>query len=355
MKKIVLFLILALLLTACGGGSDSENKDLSMAEVQAMAQQTLTAEAGGAASSSSGGLLIRPVTSTPMAPSASSDDGLTISRPVYNTATPTAVTYQRPTVDTSGAGTIQQVSTVCERVVFLEDVTIPDNTVLAPGQTFRKTWRIQNAGSCSWSGGYQLVFTSGDTMGVNYAANLPAVVAPGETVEVSVDLTAPTALGVYQSNWKLRSPNGNVFGTSNSDNDAIWVKIIVSDTASVSTVAPGVTPVNTGCTLISVVPSYRQTFKVGEETDIYFKVRNDSIEVWSTEDMDVAFVGGTNLMKRQDQTRKDLPQDIAPGGELYYGIDAVMPDDPGVYTMTMGVVRGYEVLCSMDVTVSVVY
>ena len=354
MKKFFLFLILALLLTACGGGSDSENKDLSMAEVQAMAQQTLTAEAGGAASSSSGGLLIRPVTSTP-APTSDSSDDLTISRPVYNTATPTAVTYQRPTVDTSGAGTIQQVSTVCERVVFLEDVTIPDNTVLAPGQTFRKTWRIQNAGSCAWSGGYQLVFTSGDTMGVNYAANLPAVVAPGETVDVSVDLTAPTALGVYQSNWKLRSPNGNVFGTSNSENDAIWVKIIVSDTASVSTVAPGVTPVNTGCTLISVVPSYRQTFKVGEETDIYFKVRNDSMEVWSTEDMDVAFTGGTNLMKRQDQTRKDLPQDIAPGDELYYGIDAVMPDDPGVYTMTMGVVRGYEVLCSMDVTVSVVY
>ena len=353
MKKIILFLILALLLTACAGGSDSENKDLSMAEVQAMAQQTLTAEAGGAASSSSGGLLIRPVTSTP-APT-STDDGQTISRPVYNTATPTAVTYQRATVDTSGVNTIQQVSTVCERVVFLEDVTIPDNTVVAPGQTFRKTWRIQNAGSCAWSGGYQLVYVSGDKMGVNYAANLPAVVAPGETVEVSVDLTAPTALGVYQSNWKLRSPNGSVFGTSNSDNDAIWVKIIVSDTANVSTVAPGVTPVNTGCTLISVVPSYRQTFEVGEETDIYFKVRNDSMEVWSTEDMDVAFVGGTNLMKRQDQTRKDLPEDIAPGDELYYGIDAVMPDTPGVYTMTMGVVRGYEVLCSMDVTVSVVY
>ncbi len=353
MKKIYLFLILALLLTACAGGSKSENKDLSMAEVQAMAQQTLTAEAGGSTSSSSGGLLIRPVTSTP-APT-SSDDGQTISRPVYNTATPTAVTYQRPTVDTSGAGTIQQVSTVCERVRFLDDVTIPDNTVVAPGQTFRKTWRIQNAGSCAWSGGYQLVFSSGDTMGVNYAANLPAVVAPGQTVEVSVDLTAPTALGVYQSNWKLRSPNGNVFGTSNSDNDAIWVKIIVSDTASVSTVAPGVTPVNTGCTLISVVPAYRQSFKVGEETDIYFKVRNDSMTVWSTEDMDVAFVGGTNLMKRQDQTRKDLPQDIAPGDQLYYGIDAVMPDTPGVYTMTMGVVRGYEVLCSMDVTVSVGY
>ncbi len=352
MKKISLFLLLVLLLTACASKRANESKDLSIEEVQAMAQQTLTAEAGGS-SASTGQLLIRPVTATPTVQS--DTDAATISRPVYNTATPTAVSYQRPTVDTSGAGTIQQVSTVCERIRFLDDVTIPDNTVMAPGQPFRKTWRIQNAGSCAWSGGYQLVFVSGDKMGANVATNLPSVVAPGQTVEVSVDLTAPNAYGTYQSNWKMRSPNGNLFGTSNASNDAIWAKIVVGNSSNYATVAPGVTPVNTGCTLISVVPSYRQSLKTGEETDIFFRVRNNSNTVWSTENMDVAFIGGTNMLKRPDQTRKDLPNDIAPGNELYYGIDAVMPDTPGVYTMTMGVVRGYEVLCSMDVTVSVNY
>ena len=54
-------------------------------------------------------------------------------------------------------------------------------------------------------------------------------------------------------------------------------------------------------------------------------------------------------------TRKDLPYDVAPGGTLSYALDAVVPWDPGVYTMTMGIVRGYEIICTMDVTVTVVY
>ena len=122
-----------------------------------------------------------------------------------------------------------------------------------------------------------------------------------------------------------------------------------------ATVAPGVTPVNNACTLLSVVPAYRASFSRGEETDIVFRVRNNTYSVWSAEDLDMAYIGGENILKRKDQTRKDLPYDVNPGGTLEYGLDAIVPDTPGVYTMTMGVVRGYEILCPMDVTVQVVY
>ena len=53
------------------------------------------------------------------------------------------------------------------------DVTIPDNTKMAPNQTFSKTWRIQNVGTCSWNSSYLLIFDHGDGMGVTcrlYAA-----------------------------------------------------------------------------------------------------------------------------------------------------------------------------------------
>src|SRR5574338_1618752 len=53
---------------------------------------------------------------------------------------------------------------VCDQAQFVRDVTIPDGTVFAPGATFTKTWRIKNAGTCTWSG-YSLVFDSGDSMG----------------------------------------------------------------------------------------------------------------------------------------------------------------------------------------------
>ncbi len=35
---------------------------------------------------------------------------------------------------------------------FVADVTVPDDTHFSPGQTFDKTWRLQNAGDCEWSG-----------------------------------------------------------------------------------------------------------------------------------------------------------------------------------------------------------
>ena len=192
-------------------------------------------------------------------------------------------------------------------------------------------------------------------MGTNYAVNLPSAVAPGETVDISVDLTAPNSYGTYQSNWNLRSPSGNVFGTSNPENNAIWAKIVVATNANMSTVAPDITPVNSSCTLLSVIPAYRAPFKPGEETDFYFRVRNNTYTVWKADDLDIAYISGENMLKRKDQTRKDMPYDVNPGGTLDYYLDARVPDYPGTYTMTMGVVRGYEVLCSMVVTLTVTY
>lgn len=375
-KKVIITFICALfLLAGCAGVISGGNRELTLEEVQQFAQQTMTARVSegqdNEQSANSGQLLIRPVQqATPENKesglnviSIPDDDAVIITRPTsIPTAIPTAVTapqypvYQIPTaVPTAVPNYAQQVYTVCERVRFIDDVTIPDDTVMKPGQTFRKVWRIQNAGSCAWNSGYQLIYTGGAVMGTNYGVNLSGPVNPGETVDVSIDLTAPYAYGTYQSNWKLRSPSGNVFGTSNSENDAIWVKIVVGTNANMATVAPGVTPVNTGCTLLSVVPAHRASFSPGEETDFIFRVRNNTYNAWKADDLDIAYISGENMLKRKDQTRKDLPYDVNPGGILDYALDAVVPSNPGIYTMTMGVVRGYEILCTMDVTLQVVY
>ena len=364
-KRAFLLIIGILMLGGCSALVPGEFGDLTYEQVQMYAQQTLTAQAYETETAGSPeGLLIRPVIET----AEPQDTGLII-HPVVSSPTPipTALptftpivldipSYLQPTEVTYATPLYAQpVNTVCDRVRFLEDVTIPDDTQMSPGQVFRKIWRIQNAGSCTWTAGYQLVFYSGDSMGDNLAVNLPSVVAPGETIDVGVDLTAPRAYGVFQSNWKLRSPAGTMFGTANSENDAIWARIVVGNNNNISTVAPDVTPVNTGCTLLSVDPAYRTSFGPGEEADFSFRVRNDSGVTWDTDDFDVAFIGGENILKRKDQIRKDLPNDVAPGTTLTYLFDAVVPDTPGVYTMTMGIVRGYEVFCTVDMTVNVVY
>jgi hypothetical protein len=129
------------------------------------------------------------------------------------------------------------------------DVTIPDDTELQPGESFTKVWRLQNIGTCSWTSDYALVWFSGEKLGAQQSVPLNGKVDPGQIVEVSVDMVAPKETGTYQSNWKLRNPNGLLFGIGPGGVSAFWVRIIVVEapTATSSppppaTTTPTVTP-----------------------------------------------------------------------------------------------------------------
>ncbi|HCR70440.1 MAG TPA: hypothetical protein DIW23_03270 [Anaerolineae bacterium] len=117
----------------------------------------------------------------------------------------------------------------CDWVAFVKDVTIPDGTNLLPGETFTKTWRLKNRGTCTWTPDYMLVFSSGSQMGGTTAIRLPAYVAPGQTVDVSVTLTAPSTAGSYSGYWMLRNPSGTLFGTGDKANIAFYVDIKVKE------------------------------------------------------------------------------------------------------------------------------
>jgi len=109
------------------------------------------------------------------------------------------------------------------------------------------------------------------------------------------------------------------------------------------------------CTLLSSTPPYLATFSANEETDFSWTVRNDSGVTWTTDNYDIAYIGGTNLLKRKENIRRDFPYDVPPGGTLSFIVDAVVPSFPGIYTMTYGVVQNYEIVCSVNVTIKVEY
>ncbi len=94
---------------------------------------------------------------------------------------------------------------VCDQAQFVKDVNIPDGSQIAPGQSFKKTWRLRNAGVCTWSG-YTLVFDSGDLMGG--VPEAIGTVSPGQEVDVSVNFTAPTDPGSYRSYWRIKNSSG---------------------------------------------------------------------------------------------------------------------------------------------------
>lgn len=151
------------------------------------------------------------------------------STPTMETPAPTGGTSSNETPQPSftPGGTQNPTAVSCNRLTFLKDVNYPDGTDLQPGEEFTKTWRLKNAGSCTWSPDYDLVFDRGDAMGGPASVQLTAQdVPPGETVDVSVNLAAPDETGTYQGYWKLRSGTGEVFGYG-EDFKAFWVKVDV--------------------------------------------------------------------------------------------------------------------------------
>lgn len=64
-------------------------------------------------------------------------------------------------------------------------------------------------------------------MGAPSATAMPANVAPGETVDISVNLTAPERTGEYLGFWQFENPSGRRFGVGNSGIELVWVKVHV--------------------------------------------------------------------------------------------------------------------------------
>jgi hypothetical protein len=108
--------------------------------------------------------------------------------------------------------------------------SVPDDTVLQPGQGFTKVWRLENTGTTTWGTGYQLVLVAGQTLGAPHMLPVPQC-RPGETADFTVSFVTPPEAGPYISAWSLADPQGDLFG------DQVWTRIAVAPA-----VAPAAAP-----------------------------------------------------------------------------------------------------------------
>lgn len=103
---------------------------------------------------------------------------------------------------------------------FLQDVTVPDNTVVSFGATIDKQWLVLNSGTCDWNSSYRLKWVGGDPFGaVQEQLLYPA--RAGTQVTLHVIFVAPVVEGTYESSWQAFGPDGTAFG------DPIYMKVIV--------------------------------------------------------------------------------------------------------------------------------
>ncbi len=73
----------------------------------------------------------------------------------------------------------------CNRIDFRGDVNHPGWNQNYRRNSFVKTWRLRNDGSCTWTTAYDLAFVDGDRMGAP-TSWIPKQVKPGESIDISV-------------------------------------------------------------------------------------------------------------------------------------------------------------------------
>jgi uncharacterized protein YkwD len=213
-KLITTFLMLAItILSACGSQSLTESSVPAVTE-------TLAIPVTGAAATETE---VQVATDAP---------------PDLPTLAPTFTSTPEPPRPTNTADCTNSAS-------FVTDVTIPDNTEIVGGETFTKTWRILNNGTCIWASDYTLSHYSDERM--NAPASVPlAITYPGQTVDISVPLTAPNTIKTHRGNFVIKNPAGLIMKI---DSDSrLWLIIDVKTVTAATVAAIGATNTPAGTT-----------------------------------------------------------------------------------------------------------
>jgi hypothetical protein len=141
--------------------------------------------------------------------------------------TPSATPPVSPTVLPTVTAQLASARGGSQSAHFLGE-TIPDCSQMEPGQEFTKTWGLSNSGDTTWIQGYGLAPLSGspasEDLGSPGFVPLPSSVAPEDEVQISVDLLAPGAEGVYTLYYGLRAADGSAILI---DGGNLWVTIAV--------------------------------------------------------------------------------------------------------------------------------
>jgi uncharacterized protein YkwD len=180
------------------------------------------------------------------------------------TAAPTSAAPQSPTstaAPTSAPTAAAPGESCTDKASFVSDVTVPDYSHFDPRETFTKTWRVKNAGTCTWTPEYKAEYSHGDALATGGTAAIPlTATAPGAMVEISVDMAAPGGDGKYETFYQLVNAKGDPIPVD--DGASIWVLITVGKlVAAAPTTAPTPVPSNgAGLATASCVPQGNADF-----------------------------------------------------------------------------------------------
>ena len=253
LKPITLLFTVVVLLTACLSSGPIDTAPLNQETVSALAGATLSVLRTEEARNTTATFTPVPASDTPI-PTATSTETLEPSStpiptdtpipsftplpsatptntPGGPTITPLPVGGSGGTGSSGGEGGSAPTTAPCNWAQFEMDVTVPDGTIFGPDAYFTKVWRVRNIGSCTWTTKYTLVYDDGDELDGS-TLKMPESVAPGETIDLAVNMQAPSKKGHYTGYWMFKSESNTRFGIGSSTKNPLTVKIEVKENAS---------------------------------------------------------------------------------------------------------------------------
>jgi hypothetical protein len=215
-KSYLMLLALMLTLSACGSTATISSTDQIVSSIYTAGAQTSTAVQIPASTATP----VSMSTPTPAPTLIPPTIAPTLVPPTY---APMPVYNSQKSSDSQSTGSFTEVDhSVCNKSAYIDDTTIPDGTILGPGEVFVKTWELKNTGYCTWKAESSLVFFEGNSMsGQN--TEIGKTLASGNQANFSIELTAPEAEGTYTGYWILADKYGYPFGMP------FYVQIVVKN------------------------------------------------------------------------------------------------------------------------------
>ena len=218
--KICMLVSISALLAACGS-SPAATPTIDPLVVMTDVAGTIQAEITQSALLTQSATIASPPTAIPL--------------PIPTQSLPSA-----PTTPAGTPGTAPALpADLPDNLLFLQDITYPDGTVVWQNERFTKTWNIENNGTTTWDSSYSLVYWDSDPkdhkMSQEGEEVIPIInpVEPGNQLTISVKMTAPAALGTYINYYRMVNGEGQAFG------DSLYVQIRVGTTEDKTPVPTG--------------------------------------------------------------------------------------------------------------------
>jgi hypothetical protein len=204
----------------------------------------------------------------------------------------------------------------CYNAALVADVSIPAGSNFKPGDSFTKTWRLVNTGTCDWNGEFKITYVGGNLFGAD-TTKIRQRVGVGSIADISLDMVAPTgSSGTVVSHWQMATDAGNLFGPL----------------LTVSILLPGSNPTatSTGCyssSLVSDDTNPSSKLKPGENFTQVWQIKNSGTCAW-TFDFKIVFVGGDPFGSDTTKIRRR----VEAGATTEISLNMVAPSSSGKAT-----------------------